>query len=431
MDETENKNEQKPVRVLHVLGRLNMGGAESRIMDLYRNIDREKVQFDFLVHTKERPSSGEDSSEALMSVRKEEDYDSEVRSLGGRIFCLPRFTGTNLSEYKRACKAFFASHHDFAAVEGHMTSMAGIYLPIAKKAGVPVTIAHARSAGVDPGIRGVMTRLFRRNLADKCDLCFSCSEPASLSVFGKKAVEEGRVQTVPNAIVLSSFAFDSEKRRAVRKEFGIPEDGILIGHVGRFDAMKNQGYLAGLCKEVLRQNPNKKLYALFVGQGSCMEEVRSAFADAGMEGKAFFPGRCDRARTECLYQAFDIFVFPSLYEGLPGTMLEAQAAGLPCLMSDRITKEVCLTEGVQRLSLEDTTPWVNALSDLSVPGDDKRAAASRDNIRILQRAGYDAAAAAAKLQDFYLACERNDKNVRNLRLSFEEGDQQGGALPPQ
>lgn len=431
MDEAENRKRAKPVRVLHVLGRLNMGGAESRIMDLYRNIDRDAVQFDFLVHTKKRPASGEDSSEALMAVRKEEDYDSEVRALGGRIYCLPRFTGTNLPEYKRACRAFFAAHHDFAAVEGHMTSMAGIYLPIAKQAGVPVTIAHARSAGVDPGIRGIMTRLFRRNLAEKCDLCFSCSEPASLSVFGKKAVEEGRVQLVPNAIVLGAFAYDPEKRRAVREELGIPEDGILIGHVGRFDAMKNQAYLAALCREVLRLHPEKKLYALFAGQGACMEEVKKAFADAGMGERAFFPGRCDRARTLCLYQAFDIFVFPSLYEGLPGTMLEAQAAGLPCLMSDRITKEVCLTKGVQRLPLEDPSPWILALSDLVIPQDAVRQERSRENIQILQRAGYDAAAAAARLQDFYLACERNDKNVRNLRLSFEEGNQQGGALPPQ
>ena len=143
----------QPVRVLHVLGRLNMGGAESRIMDLYRHIDRSKVQFDFLVHTEARPADGETTSEALMAARRPDDFDAEIRSLGGRIYALPRFNGRNFAAYRRAAEAFFAAHHDWVLVEGHMTSMASVYLPIAKAAGVPHTAAHVRSAGVDPGIR--------------------------------------------------------------------------------------------------------------------------------------------------------------------------------------------------------------------------------------------------------------------------------------
>lgn len=417
--------EEKTVRVLHVLGRLNMGGAESRIMDLYRNIDRSKVQFDFLVHTK--AEGGDDSSEALLQRRAPEDYDSEVRSLGGRIYCLPRFTGTNLLEYKKACRAFFAAHHDFAAVEGHMTSMAGVYLPIAKKAGALVTIAHARSAGVDPGIRGLATKLFRRNLAARCDVCFSCSGAASLAVFGKEAVDAGRVIQVPNAIELSDFAFDPAARKRIRAEFGIPEHAILLGHVGRFDAMKNQAYIAKLCARVRREHPERPLYALFAGQGPLLDQVRAAFAAAGMEKTAFFPGRCDRGRTRDFYQAFDLFVFPSLYEGLPGTMLEAQAAGLCCLMSDQITDEVRLTPGVQRLSLEDEASWADAIGNLVIPDDAGRSARSRENRLALAGAGYDAAGAAKTLQDFYLACERSDIDVRNLRLSFKAADGAGGA----
>ena len=166
---------EQPIRVLHVFGKLNRGGAESRVMDLYHHMDRSKVQFDFLVHYK-AGNEGKRSGKSLEELRPPEDLDEEVRALGGRIYVLPRFTGTNLWEYRKACREFFAAHHDFAAVEGHMTSMASVYLPIAKAAGVPVTIAHARSAGVDAGIRGLATRFFRKSLPKKCDLMMSCSK---------------------------------------------------------------------------------------------------------------------------------------------------------------------------------------------------------------------------------------------------------------
>ena len=134
------------VRVLHVLGNTNLGGAESRIMDLYRHIDRNRVQFDFLVH------SGEEGF-----------YEKEIRELGGRIFRVPRFRIYNYFSYRKALREFFQAHHEFALVQGHMTSTAAIYLPIAKKAGVKKTAAHARSAGVDKGLKGTVTRFLRRN----------------------------------------------------------------------------------------------------------------------------------------------------------------------------------------------------------------------------------------------------------------------------
>ena len=157
------------IRVLHVLGNTQLGGAESRVMDLYRHMDRERVRFDFLVHTE-----------------KEGHFDKEIKELGGQIFCVPRFRLYNFFSYRKAVKNFFEGHREFQAVQGHITSTASIYLPIAKKAGIPVTIAHARSAGVDKGIKGKMTRWMRRNLSKKADYLFTCSELAGISVFGKK-----------------------------------------------------------------------------------------------------------------------------------------------------------------------------------------------------------------------------------------------------
>ena len=342
----------QPVRVLHVLGRLNMGGAESRIMDLYRHIDRSKVQFDFLVHTEARPADGETTSEALMAARRPDDFDAEIRSLGGRIYALPRFNGRNFAAYRRAAEAFFAAHHDWVLVEGHMTSMASVYLPIAKAAGVPHTAAHVRSAGVDPGIRGAVTRLFRHSLPRRADELYTCSRLAGETVYGARVMASGRVRLIPNAIDTEAYRYDVEVRRAERAALGLPEDALVLGHVGRFDAMKNQTFLV----DCLAGLP-ERFRLLFVGDGALRQKVAEQAAAAGLAGRVIFAGRRSPAGTRRLYQAMDLFVFPSLYEGLPGTVVEAQAAGLDCLIADTITEEVCLTELVSRIPLRPAQAW--------------------------------------------------------------------------
>ena len=218
---------KEPIRVLHVLANTQLGGAESRIMDLYRHIDRTRVQFDFLVHSEQ-----------------EGYFEKEIERLGGRIYRVPRFRLYNYFSYRRAHKRFFAQHHGFCAVQGHITSSAAVYLPVAKAAGVPVTIAHARSAGVDQGIKGKLTRLMRRNLSQKADYLFTCSELAGISVFGKKAVEEGRTVFIPNAIDCSAFAYNEEVRSGLRAELGL-SGKYVIGHVGRFHYAKNHEYCCG------------------------------------------------------------------------------------------------------------------------------------------------------------------------------------------
>ena len=174
---------EQPVRILHVLGNTQLGGAESRIMDLYRHMDRSVVQFDFVVHSKE-----------------EGYFNEEIRKLGGRIFRVPRFRVLNYFSYCRAWKQLLQEHRDaegkseFHMIQGHMTSTAAIYLPIARKCGIETTIAHARSAGVDKGLKGILTRFLRRNLSKKADYLFTCSEIAGISVFGKKGSGTGENQ---------------------------------------------------------------------------------------------------------------------------------------------------------------------------------------------------------------------------------------------
>ena len=417
-----------PIRILHVLGVLNMGGAESRIMDLYRHIDRSKVQFDFLVHTAlreeaapgKREAAGRMSekeanepwrSENLMRVRPEEYFDREVRALGGRIYALPRFNGRNFFLYKKAAEAFFASHGGWTAVEGHMTSTASVYLPIAQKSGVPVTVSHVRSAGVDAGLRGVATRLLRAFLPRRADYLLACSKEAGVAAYGRRAAADGRVTVVPNALEITAYRFDAAARRAARERLGLPEEAFVLGHVGRFDAMKNHVFLVELLEKLcagakiverptateqetdtVLQNVGKEAASeqatdaapqsdgaprsaagtgkekrdfrlLLIGQGKLEPEIRARLAAAGLAERAIFAGQCSRQETARLYQAMDCFVFPSFYEGVPGTVVEAQAAGLPCLLSDRITDEVCVSELTQRLPLGDAALWAGKVEE--------------------------------------------------------------------
>lgn len=321
------------VRVLHVLGRTDMGGAENRIMDTYRHIDREQIQFDFAVHTTDKCY-----------------FDEEIISLGGNVYSIPRFKFFNFFSYRKAWKDFFREHREIDVVHGHMTSTAGIYLLIAKRSGVPLTIAHARSAGVDPGLKGFLTRALRINLEKKCKKALACSKEAAISAFGPKAYSDGAIEVVPNAIRTSRFVYNIDSRKRIREEYGILDSTFVMGHVGRFHYAKNHEFLIEIFSEFKKLCDNAIL--MMVGEGTEMARIKEVVEQKGLSGSVIFAG--NHSNVEDYYQAFDYFVFPSRYEGLPGTVVEAQTSGLKSMISDSITREVGITELVKYKSLQES-----------------------------------------------------------------------------
>lgn len=363
----------EPIRILHVLGGISLGGAESRIMDLYRHIDRDKIQFDFLIHQTEKGY-----------------YEEEIEALGGRIYRVPRFRLYNIVSYKKALRAFFAGHHEFKTVHGHMTSTASLYLPIAKKCGVPMTIAHARSAGVDKGIKGVATRLLRVPLKKRCDYMFACSMLAAESVFGMENAHTGRVKIVPNAIDVRQFTYQEETRIRMRRELSL-EDKFVIGHVGRFHYAKNHEYLLAVFQKIVLHRDNAVL--LLLGEGSRMEEMKERASALGIADKVIFCG--NQKETWNYYQAMDFFVFPSRFEGLPGTVVEAQGAGLRCLISDTIADEVKITELVASLNIEDKPEkWAEYVLE-------HETYERKSRYEQIAAAGFDVSQQAAWYENFY------------------------------
>lgn len=371
-----NEQSMQPIRVLHVIGTMNLGGAESRIMELYRCIDRSKVQFDFLVHTKD-----------------DGQYGEEIKQLGGCIYKLPRFKVTNYFAYRKAIKDFFSEHKEHAVVQGHMTSTASIYLPIAKKENPGVmTIAHSRNSGVAKGIRGFATKVLRKSLKYKADYCFTCSKEAGIDVFGEDWVRKGNVWTVPNGINVNRFRYNEKVREEVRAQLGI-SDKFVIGHVGRFQFMKNHTYLVDVFAHLCKKRDDMVLCLL--GKGDEETNIHNKVKELGLEDKVIFLGH--RMESERYYQAFDYFVFPSLFEGLPGCVTEAQAAGLHCLISDSITKEVGMTKLVSYRSIkEDPRLWADEILD------NAEAALVREDVcGDIAAKGFDVNAQAESMAEFY------------------------------
>ena len=388
----------EPIIVLHVVGRLDIGGAESRIMDLYRNIDREKVQFHFVQHTKDRCA-----------------FEEEVEMLGGKVYHVPRFNVKNYFTYRKAWMKLFKEHPQIKAVHGHMTSTAGIYLPIAKKAGVPITIAHARSAGVDSGLKGKITLFLRRNLYKKCDYRFTCSELAGEAVFGNQHQQERKARFIPNAIETEKFKFDSEIRDSIRKELRL-EDKFVIGHVGRFAPMKNHKYMLQILEQCMKIEKDQKLpqtVLMFLGDGSLKEEIKRQAMGMGIDSRVLFMG--NKKDVYRYYQVMDYFLLPSFYEGLPGTAIEAQASGLPGIMSDTITQEAVVTDLLQIRSIkEDPALWAEEImvknqEFATVFAENEKANVTEwigknrsSYAEVVTCADFDVKEQAKKMQEFYL-----------------------------
>ena len=428
------------IRILHVLGGLGVGGAECRIIDLYRNMDRDRIQFDFLVHySPEKTGKKSPTSDELMAVREPDYFDNSVRKLGGRIYCLPRFVGTNIIEYKAAIKRFFEEHkNEWKVVQGHMTSTAAIYLPIAKKAGVPICIAHARSAGVDQGVKGLATKFFRGPLHKDgtCDYNFACSKEAGIAVFGQELMQSGRVKIIPNAIDLRRFAYNEETRNKIREELDI-SNALVIGHVGSFRYAKNHEFLlnvfAQMCRLLDNDDLNQysilhgmRIRLLMLGKGPLQDEMKALADKLHITERCIFAG--NKSNASDYYQAMDYFCFPSRYEGLPGSVVEAQAAGLQCLVSDRVTSEVAATELVSMRSINsEPRDWARKILDDLLFREDYKADALDEEIKLNQTF---TAIAGERRESVFETAETPDFDLLDKDTGFDTINVPSGAAKP-
>lgn len=357
------------VRVLQVVTYMGRGGLETMLMNYYRHIDRNKVQFDFLVHRD-----------------FEADYDKEILSMGGKIYHISRLIPWSRN-YRDKLKKFFLDHPEYRIVHVHQDCLSSIALQCAKECNIPIRIAHSHSSSAVKNVKYLIKLHYMKKIPNYATHLFACGTQAGDWMFSGKKYE-----IVRNAIDIGKYQYSSDIAQEVRHELGL-EGKFIVGHVGNFTPAKNHPFLIEVFKEILKQKSDSQL--LLVGGGEGLNSIQEAVQSMGMEENVTFTGV--RTDVNRLMQAMDVFVFPSIYEGLPVTMIEAQASGLQCVISDHVSDECIVTKGlVTRVKLEDTPQkW----SDLII----KRSHYERKNHRKeIENAGYDIVTEAKRLEKFYL-----------------------------
>lgn len=372
------KKSCKPIRVLVINYKMHCAGIESFIMNVYRNIDREKVQFDFLVHYTER-----------------QFYDDEIERMGGKIYRLSIREDNNFLKYVKELKKFFYEHPEYKIVHGHMESFGIFYLKAAREAKIPIRIAHSHIAQKNRGIKGSIKTILNKGYKWYATDLFACSEVAGKFIFGDKA----KYKIFNNAIDAKTFKYNEKIRDEVREELGISDEQFVIGHVGRFNTQKNHNFLVDIFNEIYKADKNAIL--LLIGEGDLYEYIEEKVAKLELMNNVRLLGV--RKDTNRLYQAMDIFLMPSLFEGLPISGIEAQAAGLKCIFSNTITVEVALTKNTEFISLDaEAKEWAKEVLKW------KFAYSREEQTKEIEAAGYDIHEQAIELQKFYLEALRGE-----------------------
>lgn len=295
------------IRILQCVNDMHRAGLETMLMNYYRNIDREKIQFDFLTHRPQRS-----------------DYDDEIESLGGKIYYAPRLYPQNYPKYFKWMKQFFSEHPEYKIIHSHIDAMSYLPLKAAKKANIPVRIAHSHNTAIDRDFKYLLKTYFRFKLPKVANYYCACGKEAGEFLFPGK-----EYMYVPNAIEIDRFLFNENVRMKKRRELGI-KDEIVIGHIGRMSYQKNHKYLIDVFAEILKKRNDSIL--LLIGVGEKLDDIKKYVEKLGLSEQVRFLG--NRADVDELYQAMDVFVMPSLFEGLPVVGVEAQFSGLSCIFSD-------------------------------------------------------------------------------------------------
>ena len=355
------------IRVLQCVNNMHRAGLETMLMNYYRNIDRDKIQFDFLMHREERS-----------------DYDDEIESLGGRIYRAPRLYPQNYPAYFAYMKKFFAEHPEYQIVHSHIDAMSYLPLRAAKKANVPIRIAHSHNTAIDKDFKYLLKQAFRHGITGVANEFAACGDEAGRFLFGDKAF-----RVIPNAIDASVFRFDDVVRSAKRDELGL-DDKFIVGHVGRMSYQKNHTFLLDIFERIAARREDAVL--LLVGVGEKEEEIRQKVNKLNLKNRVLFLGK--RSDVRELYQAMDVFLLPSLFEGIPVVGIEAQASGLPCVFSAKVPREAQVTDRCSFVPLTQTTEeWADEVLKQHTTG--------RDHVQIFS--DYDIKHAHVILERYYEA----------------------------
>lgn len=360
------------IRILHVVTYMGYGGLETMLMNYYRHIDRRKVQFDFLVHRD-----------------FEAEYDSEIKALGGRIYRLPKLNPFS-PKYLSALNNFFKEHKEYSIVHSHLDCMSAIPLKYAARHGVKTRISHAHSSNQTRDKKYFLKLIFKKFIPFYATHLFACAEDAGRWMFGKK-----KFIVINNAIDTEKYIFDPLKSEKTRKELHIPHDAFVLGHVGRFDPPKNHTFILSVFSSLIKKLPNS--YLLLVGKGALEEDIKKTATSLKIAERVIFAG--SRDDVPIILSAMDAFIFPSLYEGFGIAVIEAQAAALPCFISEGVPSECDLTGLVKQLNLSDgEEKWSSAV----IP---KSEYSRGDMSAVIKAAGFDIRSNTEFLQKFYLESE--------------------------
>lgn len=363
-----------PLRILHVVTTMDYGGVETLLMSIYRNIDKEKIQFDFLCHN-----------------RIEAKFTNEISALGGKMYMVHGPGHGGLVNYWRELKRFFEEHSEYKIIHCHINSDSGACLWYAKQAGISVRIAHSHVAFPKKKLaRRIYSKVSSLVVNKSLTVGMACSQDAGISLFGRKA----SFIVIPNAITVNNFRFNAKERDRIRKEFKVEKDETLIAHVGRFSKEKNHQFIIKVFSAFCKQHSQARL--LLIGAGELEREVRELVSAENIDDKVIFAGQFEGMGP--YYSAMDLFLFPSIYEGLGIVAVEAQCSGLPVIASDHVPIEAKVTDQVEFLSLEDSiSVWCEHMEKALLEDNRER----EKYYNVVKESKYNIQKTTSFLQQFY------------------------------
>lgn len=365
---------EQPIRVLYIVGgRLNYGGIETFIMNYYRNLDKSKVQIDFIVNGYEKGV-----------------FDEEIKSMGGKIYNVPQ-RGKHFFRHKKEIKKIIKARK-YKIVHAHANHLNGLFLSIAKQCDVPIRISHSHTANVI-NVNKIKKFIFEyyKSKVIKCATDYwACSKLAGEWLYGKENIENNKVTIIKNAIDLDKYKYNITARKKVRTQLGIDDD-FVIGHIGRFGFEKNHKFIIDLYQKYNKKHDSSKL--ILIGEGPLQGKIKDEIMEKKLQNNIIVIDRTKNIGE--ILNAFDVFILPSLYEGLPFVSIEAQVSGLPCILSEAVSKEVKISDNVNfiKLNIED---WISKIEEYT--NKYKRGT----NIESITKLGYNIKEEAKRLEKKYI-----------------------------